>query len=105
MYLGKGYERNGIFKLNMMTIINQDTSSFAYLIESSNLRYGGLGYVNYNSIQKLINVKYMPKLQIDSNYNCETSAETKLIRSLFQIVRNIEPLNLIYSDVCDLKFA
>ena len=37
---------------------------------------------------------------------CETCVEAKLIKSSFQsIERHTEPLDLIHSDICDLKFV
>ena len=44
MFVGKGYATDGLFKLNVMTIINNNEStSSAYLLESSNLGHGRLG--------------------------------------------------------------
>ena len=37
MYVGKGYVSDGLFKLNVMTIINKNNQSSVYLLESSNL--------------------------------------------------------------------
>ena len=66
MYVGKGYMRNGLFKMNVMTIvppiknINKNTSS-AYMLESSNVWHGRLGHVNYDTLRKLINMECLPK--------------------------------------------
>ena len=37
MYVGNGYVSNGLFKLNVMTIINKNNQSSVYLLESFNL--------------------------------------------------------------------
>ena len=37
MYVGKGYVSDGLFKLNVMTIINKNNKSSVYMLESSNL--------------------------------------------------------------------
>ena len=45
MYVGKGYMSDGLFKLNVMTIIpkiNRMSTYSAYLLESSNLWHGRL---------------------------------------------------------------
>ena len=43
--------------------------------------------------------------QIDSKHKCEIYVEAKLTRSSFQTIeKNIKALELIHSDVCDLKF-
>ena len=63
MYVGKGYVNDRLFMLNVMTVkpkIDDKASSSAYLLESSNLRHGRLGNVNFNSLHKLINIKHIP---------------------------------------------
>ena len=58
MYVGKGYVNDGIWKLNVMTIIkssmNKESTS-TYMLESSNLWHGRLGHVNYDTLRRLIN--------------------------------------------------
>ena len=107
MYVGKCYINDELFKLNVMTLkptINNKTTSSTYLLESSNLWHGRLGHVNFNSLRKLINMKHIPNFQIDLKYKCETCVEVKLTGSSFQTIkRNVEPLDLIHSDICDFK--
>ena len=109
MYVGKGYMSNGLFKMNVMTIvppiknINKNTSS--YMLESSNVWHGRLGHVNYNTLRRLNNMECLPKFKIDPNHKCEICVESKLARTSFQsIERSSEPLELIHSDIYDLKF-
>ena len=46
MYVEKGYVSDGLFKLNVMIIINKNNQSSVYLLESFNLWHGRLGHVN-----------------------------------------------------------
>ena len=109
MYVGKGYMSGGMWKLNVMTIIKSEmnkASSSSYILESSNLWHGRLGHVNYDTLSKLINLNHIPTFQIDANHKCETCVQAKLTRSSFQsIERHTEPLDLIHSDICDLKLV
>ena len=54
LFVGKGYECRGMFKFNVMTIRprmnNNKNNSFAYMLRSSNLCYGRLGHVNYDTL-------------------------------------------------------
>ena len=56
MYVGKGYLSNGLFKMNVMTVvpptknINNKNTSSAYMLESSNVWHGRLGHVNYDTL-------------------------------------------------------
>ena len=77
MFVGKGYEVNGMFKLNVMTvkpkiINNKASTSSVYLLESSILWHGRLGHVNFNSLQRLINLNHILTFEIDSKHKCET---------------------------------
>ncbi|GJQ91822.1 retrovirus-related pol polyprotein from transposon TNT 1-94 [Tanacetum coccineum] len=49
MYVGKGYAMNGMFKLNIMVVMNKinKINSSAYLIESSNVWHGRLEHYRY----------------------------------------------------------
>ena len=47
IYVGKGYMSNRLFKMNVMTIVsdsNHKNTSFAYMLESSNIWHGRLGH-------------------------------------------------------------
>ncbi|GKD45945.1 pol polyprotein [Tanacetum coccineum] len=106
MYVGKGYAVNGMFKLNVMVVKNDinKMNSSAYLIESSNVWHGRLGHVNFNSMRRLIKFNSILNFYIDSKYKCETCVEAKLTRSSFKSVkRKTEPLDMIHTDICDLK--
>ena len=109
MCVGKGYVNDGIWKLNVMTIIKSNMnkeSTSTYMLESSNLWHGTLGHVNYDTLRRLINLNHIPTFQIDAKHKCETCVEEKLTRSSFQSVeRHTEPLDLIHSEICDLKFV
>ena len=84
--------------------INKNNNSSAYLLESSNLWHGRLGHVNYETMRRLINLNHIASFQISSKHKCEICVEAKLTRSSFQTIeRHTKPLDLIHSDVCDLK--
>ena len=75
------------------------------MLESSNVWHGRLGHVNYDTLCSLINMECLPNFKIDPNHKCEICVESKLTRTSFQsIERSGEPLELIHSDICDLKF-
>ncbi|GJU35661.1 retrovirus-related pol polyprotein from transposon TNT 1-94 [Tanacetum coccineum] len=106
MYVGKGYAVNAMFKLNVMVVKNDinKMNSSAYLIESSNVWHGRLGHVNFNSMRRLIKFNSIPNFHIDSKYKCETCVEAKLTRTSFKSVkRTTEPLDMVHTDICDLK--
>ncbi|GJV60659.1 pol polyprotein [Tanacetum coccineum] len=106
MYVGRGYAMNGMFKLNVMVVNNEinKMNSFAYLIESSNVWHGRLGHVNFNLMRRLIKFNRILNFHIDSKYKCETCVEAKLTRTSFKSVkRKTKPLDMVHTDICDLK--
>ncbi|GJS01455.1 retrovirus-related pol polyprotein from transposon TNT 1-94 [Tanacetum coccineum] len=104
VYVGKGYAMNGMFKLNVMVVKNEINNSSAYLIESSNVWHARLEHVNFNSLRRLIKSNSIPNCHINSKYKCKTCVEAKLTRTSFKSVkRTTEPLDMIHTDICDLK--
>ena len=84
------------------TIDNNKSTSSVYMLESSNVWHDRLGHVNYHTLHRLINLNLLPKFEID--HICETCVEAKMARASFKsIERSTEPLDLIHSDVCDMK--
>ena len=109
IFVGKGYVKDSMFKMNVIAIKNNDINkekSSAYMLESSNLWHGRLGHVNFESLRRLIHLDHIPTFNINSKHKCETCVEAKQTRTSFKSVeRSSEPLELIHSDLCDLKFA
>ena len=104
MYVEKGYLSDGLFKLNVMTINNnKNNDSSAYLLESDNLWHACLGHVNYKSLQKMINMEILPKFECNKS-KCQVCVESKFAKHPYNSVeRNSEPLDLIHTDICDMK--
>ena len=113
VYLGKGYVKDGLVKMNVMTVLPKSdvtastsmnkNKSIAYVVESFNIWHERLGHVNYKSISRLINMNMIPKCKL-SKEKCEVCVQAKLTKSPFpHVERTTEPLGLIHTDLCDLK--
>ncbi|XP_055822156.1 uncharacterized protein LOC129890680 [Solanum dulcamara] len=63
VYVEKGYLCEGLFKLNVMAIANNQSSCSTYLLESSGLWHECLGHVNYKTLQKLISLEVLPNFE------------------------------------------
>ena len=107
MYVGKGYLSDGLFKLNVMTVVTKDDLNkvaSSYVLESSNIWHARLGHVNYKSIKKLMNMGLLPIYYCPSE-KCQVCSESKFSKPPFHSVdkRVSEPLDLIHTDICDMK--
>lgn len=59
LYVSKGYLIEPFFKLNAMIVmltINNNTSSSASLVESSNISHGRIEHFSCNTFKRLINL-------------------------------------------------
>ena len=111
-FIGKGYMSEGLFKINVFNdnvialTINKSFMSSAYIVESCELWHSRLGHVNYRSMYKMANLGLLPKLDINETQKCEICAESKFARKPFKsIERSSELLELVHSDLCDLKMT
>jgi len=83
---------------------NNKNDSFAYTVESCHVWHSRLGYANYRSLQRMVNLGLLPSFNIENGHKCEVCVESKFTRKSFPSVeRNSELLDLIHSDVCDMK--
>ena len=67
IFVGKGYMYQGMFKLN---IIN-NTSIFAYIVDSISLWHARLGHVNTRKMHDMVNLDLIPKYDIDMFEKCK----------------------------------
>lgn len=55
-----------------------------FLLESSNLWDGKLIHINYDYLQRLINLNHIPISQINFKHKCKTCIKAKMTRLSFQ---------------------
>ena len=103
MYVGKGYLSDDLFKLNVIAVdMNKDFAS-SYLLESKCLWHERLGHVNNKTLRKLINLNILPKFECNKS-KCQICVESKYVKHSYKSVeRNSNPLELIHTDICDMK--
>ena len=103
MYVGKGYLTEGLYKMNVMTVEINKSSNSSYLLESYDLWHERLGHVNYKTLRKLINLEVLPNFECNKS-KCQTCVESKYAKHPYKSVeRNSNPLDLIHTDICDMK--
>lgn len=110
VFVGKGYQDNGLFKMNVMNVIRPEAKNkiidSVYLFESSNLWHERLGHVNFNTLQRLAHLNIIPTFKRNPQDKCEICVEAEMAKAPFHsVTRCITPLELIHTDVCDLKFV
>ena len=88
MYVGKGYLAEGLFKMNVLSANainnNKPSVSSAYLIKSSTLWHARLSHVNFCSLQRMVNLRLLPKCSMNKVSKCEICTESKYARHSFK---------------------
>ncbi|KAF3650371.1 putative protein-like [Capsicum annuum] len=103
MYVEKGYLTEGLCRMNVMTVEINKSSNSSYLLESYDLWHERLGHVNYKTLRKLINLEVLPNFECNKS-KCQTCVESKYAKHSYKSVeRNSNPLDLIHTDICDMK--
>ncbi|CDY56387.1 BnaCnng30200D [Brassica napus] len=104
IFLGKGFVEDGLVKMCIKTVLFTNEPN-AYLVEPFKVWHERLGHVNYKYVQRLINLNLIPKCKL-SKEKCEVCVQAKLTKTPFpHVERTTEPLGLIHTDLCDLKFV
>ncbi|KZV19365.1 retrovirus-related Pol polyprotein from transposon TNT 1-94, partial [Dorcoceras hygrometricum] len=110
VFIGNGYLEDNMFKMNVMPVLREfdgnKIKASTYIVECYNLWHGRLGHVNYNTLKRLVKLNLLPTMDINKTHKCEVCVEAKMTKLPFHSVqRSTTPLELIHSDICDLKFV
>lgn len=110
MYIGKSYLRDGLFMINVLFIILNNSknkvSFVTYILKSSNLWHHKIRHANLNFACKLMNLSLLSSIHFYANNKCEICVEAKLAKTPFHLVeRNTTHLELIHNDIFALNFV
>lgn len=79
-FVGKEFLCGGVFVLdNVVTSMNNEWSTFAYIVESITLWHSRLGHVNATCLKRLKYMNLLPNLVDDGFSKCEVYVEAKHI--------------------------
>ena len=102
-FVGKGYCDQKLFVLNIYEIVNESTSSFAYLIDLYDIWHARQEHLNSSYAFKLKNLGII-KLHDKQTRKCEICVESKITKKMcYPGQQESEPLCLIHTDLVDLK--
>ena len=106
VFIRNDFVKNGLVKISIIVIqkndlqnsnISKNKSHIDYVVESSNIWHERLRHVNYKSVQRLMNMKMIPKSKINKD-KCEVCVQTKLTKTPSpHVERTTELLTLISS--------
>ena len=86
VFVGKGYDDEGLFVLNIDQVINKNgSSSCPYLVDSIDVWHARLGHVNLGYIKKMKGCGIINSLSEANMNKCEICAKLKLPRNLVNL--------------------
>ena len=101
IFVGKGYDNDYLFVLNVDLVINENgSSSFSYLVDSIDVWHGRLGHISLGYIKKMKEYGIINSLSEANMEICEICAETKITKKPYKsVTRESKHLSLVHSDV------
>jgi hypothetical protein len=73
--------------------------------DEANMWHSWLCHINFGCMSRLVGLNLIPKFNLVNNSKCHVCAESKQPRKPHKAatVRNLAPLELIHSDLCEMN--
>jgi hypothetical protein len=101
-FIGKGYESGGLFCLSLC---ESDAKYVNHINnhDEANMWHSRLCHINFGCMSRLVGLNLIPKFNLVKNSKCHVSVESKqpLKPHKAAEARNLAPLELIHSDLCE----
>jgi hypothetical protein len=103
-FVGKGYKSRGLFRLSLVDTCFKSANHVASNVET-NIWHSRLHHVNFGCISRLAGLNLTPKFDVIKSSKCYMCVEAKQPRKphMAAVSRELAPLKLIHSDVCEMN--
>src|SRR3954467_11397913 len=103
-FVGKGYECGGLFRLSLSEICNKVVNHI-YTNFESNVWHSRLCHINFGCMTRLANMNLISKISTVKGSKCQVCVQAKQPRKSHTTAetRNLAPLELIHSDLCEMN--
>nr|AAV44166.1 putative polyprotein [Oryza sativa Japonica Group] len=105
-FVGKGYDSGGLFRFSLNDMCNNH-NAVNHISENdeSNMWHSRLCHVNFGCMTRLANMSLIPKFTLVKGSKCHTCVQSKQPRKPHKAseARNLAPLELVYSDLCEMN--
>lgn len=104
-FIGKGYECGGLFRLSLSDFCNKVVNSVNSINNESNVWHSRLCHINFGCMTRLANLSLIPKITVAKSSKCQACVQAKQPRKPHKTAeeRNLAPLELIHSDLCEMN--
>src|SRR6266508_3005881 len=103
-FVGKGYECGGLFRLSLSDVCNKVVNHVCTNSES-NVWHSRLCHINFGCMTRLAKMNLIPKFTTVKGSKCQVCVQAKQPRKSHTTaeVRDLAPLELIHSDLCEMN--
>ena len=103
-FVGKGYECGGLFRLSLSDLCTKVINHVCHDNESD-IWHSRLCHINFGCMTRLANMSLIPKFTTVKGSKCQVCVQAKQPRKSHKTaeVRNLAPLELIHSDLCEMN--
>jgi hypothetical protein len=103
-FVNKGYECGGLFRLSLSDVCNKVVNHVCNN-SLSNVWHSRLCHVNFGCMTRLAKMNLIPKFTIVKGSKCQVYVQAKQPCKSHKTVedRDLAPLELIYSDICEMN--
>jgi hypothetical protein len=105
-FIGKGYDCEGLFRLFLTDFCNKSVNHICGKIkDSSSVWHSRLCHVNFGLMSQLSSLSLIPDFTIAKGYKYHSCVQSKQPRKPHKAAeeRNLAPLELIHSDLCEMN--
>jgi transposase InsO family protein len=105
-FIGKGYDCGGLFHQSLADFYNKSVNHICGTInDNSSVWHSRLCHVNFGLMSRLSSLNLIPDLTIAKGSKCHSSVQSKQPRKPHRAAkeRNLTPLELIHSDLCEMN--
>ena len=103
-FIGKGHDSGGLFRFSLDDMCNKVVNHVSNDNES-NVWHSRLCHVNFGCLSRLANMSLIPKFTLVKGSKCHTCVSSKQSRKPHKAseARNLAPLELVLSDLCEMN--
>jgi transposase InsO family protein len=103
-FVGKDYDCGGLFRLSLLDVCNKVVNTVD-ISNESDLCHSRLCHVNFGYLMRLANMNLIPKFNVVKGSKCHVCVQSKQLRKPHKTAktRNLAPLELVHSDLCEIN--
>jgi hypothetical protein len=99
----KGYDNEVLFRLSLHDVCNKSVNNV--ILNESYIWQSRLCHINFGCVPQLENLNLIPKFDLVKDSKCQVCVQSKQPRKPHKApeARNLAPLDLIHSDLCEMN--